>query len=78
VVVLGVNERDHGTIYNAQLIFDGERGLVLHRRKITPTYHERWCGGRATARACAPSTRTSAAWARSPAGSTTTRWRAMR
>ena len=45
VVVLGVNERDHGTIYNAQLIFDGERGLVLHRRKITPTYHERMVWG---------------------------------
>jgi aliphatic nitrilase len=45
VVVLGVNERDHGTIYNAQLVFDGERGLVLHRRKITPTYHERMVWG---------------------------------
>jgi nitrilase len=45
VVVLGVNERDHGTIYNAQLIFDAERGLVLHRRKITPTYHERMVWG---------------------------------
>ena len=45
MVVLGVNERDHGTIYNAQLVFDGERGLVLHRRKITPTYHERMVWG---------------------------------
>jgi aliphatic nitrilase len=45
VVVLGVNERDHGTIYNAQLVFDGDGRLVLHRRKITPTYHERMVWG---------------------------------
>src|SRR3954465_11525729 len=38
---LGVNERDHGTIYNAQLVFDADGSLVLHRRKITPTFHER-------------------------------------
>jgi nitrilase len=25
VVVLGVNERDHGTLYNAQLVFDAAR-----------------------------------------------------
>jgi nitrilase len=24
VVVLGVNERDHGSLYNAQLIFDAD------------------------------------------------------
>ena len=45
VVVLGVNERDHGTLYNAQLIFDGDGRLVLHRRKITPTFHERMVWG---------------------------------
>jgi len=45
VVVLGVNEREHGTIYNAQLVFDGDGRLVLHRRKITPTYHERMVWG---------------------------------
>jgi aliphatic nitrilase len=45
VVVLGVNERAHGTIYNAQLIFDADGQLVLHRRKITPTYHERMVWG---------------------------------
>jgi nitrilase len=45
VVVVGVNERDHGTIYNAQLIFDGDGALVLHRRKITPTFHERMVWG---------------------------------
>ena len=45
VVVLGVTERDHGTIYNAQLVFDGDGRLVLHRRKITPTFHERMVWG---------------------------------
>lgn len=45
VVVLGVNERDHGSLYNAQLIFDGDGTLLLKRRKITPTYHERMIWG---------------------------------
>jgi len=45
VVVLGVTERDHGTLYNAQLVFDADGRLVLHRRKITPTFHERMVWG---------------------------------
>lgn len=45
VVVLGVNERDHGSLYNAQLIFDADGALLLKRRKITPTYHERMIWG---------------------------------
>lgn len=45
VVVLGVNERDHGTLYNTQLVFDANGELVLKRRKITPTYHERMIWG---------------------------------
>jgi aliphatic nitrilase len=45
VVVLGVNERDNGTLYNAQLVFDADGELVLKRRKITPTYHERMVWG---------------------------------
>jgi nitrilase len=45
VVVLGVNERDHGTLYNTQLVFDASGDLVLTRRKITPTYHERMVWG---------------------------------
>ena len=45
VVVLGVNERDHGSLYNAQLIFDANGTLLLKRRKITPTYHERMIWG---------------------------------
>ena len=45
VVVLGINERDHGSLYNAQLIFDADGSLKLKRRKITPTFHERMIWG---------------------------------
>ncbi|MCR4265182.1 Nit6803 family nitrilase [Nitratireductor sp. ZSWI3] len=45
VIVLGVNERDHGSLYNTQLIFDADGTLALKRRKITPTYHERMVWG---------------------------------
>ncbi|WP_153132996.1 Nit6803 family nitrilase [Dechloromonas hortensis] len=45
VVVLGINERDHGSLYNTQLIFDETGEIILKRRKITPTYHERMVWG---------------------------------
>ena len=45
VVVLGVNERDHGSLYNTQLLFDADGALKLKRRKITPTFHERMIWG---------------------------------
>lgn len=45
VVVIGINERDGGTLYNAQLIFDADGELLQKRRKITPTYHERMVWG---------------------------------
>lgn len=45
VVVLGINERDQGSLYNTQLIFDADGTLLLKRRKITPTYHERMIWG---------------------------------
>lgn len=45
VVVLGVNERENGSLYNSQLIFDADGTLLLKRRKITPTYHERMVWG---------------------------------
>ena len=45
VLVVGVNERDGGTLYNAQLVFDADGALALHRRKITPTFHERMIWG---------------------------------
>ena len=45
VVSIGVNERDGGTLYNTQLLFDADGTLVQRRRKITPTYHERLIWG---------------------------------
>jgi aliphatic nitrilase len=45
VVVVGVNERDHGTLYNTQIVFDADGKLALARRKITPTFHERMIWG---------------------------------
>jgi aliphatic nitrilase len=45
VVSIGVNERDGGTIYNTQLLFDADGSLIQRRRKITPTYHERMVWG---------------------------------
>ena len=44
-IVLGINERDHGSLYNAQLVFDGDGSLKLKRRKLTPTFHERMIWG---------------------------------
>ncbi len=45
VIVLGVNERENGSLYNTQLIFDATGECVLKRRKLTPTYHERMIWG---------------------------------
>ncbi len=45
VIVMGINERDHGSLYNTQLVFDASEEIVLKRRKITPTYHERMVWG---------------------------------
>ena len=45
VVSIGVNERDGGTIYNAQLLFDADGTLIQRRRKITPTHFERMIWG---------------------------------
>ncbi len=45
VIVLGINERDHGSLYNAQIIFDSDGAIKLKRRKITPTFHERMIWG---------------------------------
>ena len=41
VVSMGVNERDGGTLFNAQLLFDADGSMRQRRRKISATYHER-------------------------------------
>ena len=45
VVSIGVNERDGGTLYNTQLLFDADGTLIQRRHKISPTYHERLIWG---------------------------------
>ena len=45
VVSVGVNERDGGTLYDTQLLFDADGTLIQRRRKISPTYHERMIWG---------------------------------
>ncbi len=75
VVSIGVNERDGGTIYNTQLLFDADGTLLQRRRKITPPITSGWSGDRVTLPVCARSTAPSAASVSSPAGSTSSHWR---
>jgi nitrilase len=44
-LAVGVNERDRGTLYNALLVYSPNAELVLHRRKLVPTNHERLVWG---------------------------------
>jgi len=44
-VLLGVTERDQGSLYNAQLLFGDDGRLLLKRRKLTPSFHERMVWG---------------------------------
>jgi nitrilase len=45
VVSIGINEREGGSLYNTQLLFDADGTLIQRRRKTTPTYHERMVWG---------------------------------
>lgn len=50
VLVMGINERveaghGHGTLYNAQLVFDADGRLLTHHRKLVPTHTERLVWG---------------------------------
>jgi len=51
VVSIGVNERDGGSLFNTQLLFDADGTLIQRRRKTTPTYHERILWGQGDGRA---------------------------
>jgi nitrilase len=44
-IAIGANELDRGTIYNALLLYAANGELVLHRRKLMPTNHERLVWG---------------------------------
>jgi nitrilase len=44
-VVIGVIERDGGTVYCTALYFDGEKGLIGKHRKLMPTAAERLIWG---------------------------------
>ncbi|KPG95961.1 amidohydrolase [Pseudomonas sp. RIT-PI-q] len=45
IVSVGVTERDNGTLYNSQLIFDNDGSLILKHRKISLAFHERMIWG---------------------------------
>ena len=44
--VIGINERDGGTLYNSQLVIDADGTVLGCRRKLVPTHHERMTWGR--------------------------------
>ena len=58
-LVIGVNERDGGTIYNTVLYFAPDGTLANTHRKLMPTGPSGPCGEWATARRCARSQRRS-------------------
>jgi predicted amidohydrolase len=45
-VVMGVNEREGGTLYNSQLFIGPDGSILGKRRKLVPTSHERMVWGR--------------------------------
>src|ERR671931_1267083 len=44
-LAVGANELEHGTIYNALLVYSPQGELALHHRKLMPTNHERLVWG---------------------------------
>lgn len=45
VVVMGLTEREGGTLYNSQLTIDSDGCVLDCRRKLVPTFQERMCWG---------------------------------
>ena len=45
-VVMGLNEREGGTIFNSQLFIGPDGEIMGHRRKLVPTFEERMVWGR--------------------------------
>ena len=45
VVAASVTERDHGSLYNTQLVFDADGTMIMKHRKISPAFHERMIWG---------------------------------
>ncbi len=45
-VVMGLNERDGGTIFNSQLFIGSDGEIMGNRRKLVPTFEERMVWGR--------------------------------
>nr|WP_315258544.1 nitrilase-related carbon-nitrogen hydrolase [uncultured Duganella sp.] len=45
VIAVGVTERDQGSLYNTQLVFDVDGSMIMKHRKIMPAFHERMIWG---------------------------------
>lgn len=48
VVVMGLTEKDGGTLYNSQLVIDADGSILGCRRKLVATHHERMSYGGGT------------------------------
>ena len=72
-LVIGVIERDGGTLYCTALTIGPDGALLGRHRKLMPTAMERLIWGSATGPRSRSPTRRSDAWARSSAGRTTCR-----
>src|SRR3954463_10634418 len=56
VASVGVNERDGGTLFNTQLLFDADGRLISAAARSPRPTTNAWSGARATALGCVPST----------------------